>query len=128
MSEIITINNEEYIKYEDVIKQHPNWVKGARNGRELVKQRKVRNNDYTYTLNKNGSYIISNSKVLKAIVLFKKTFFELNKKILEGTTKKTKKVIIEENIIIKNNNQNNDKNDDIIEEAPEIITLNDREI
>ena len=59
----ITINDTEYINSEDVFIKAPIYCKDSRNGRELIKNKSIK--DFIYAKPKDNNWIISNGKSYK---------------------------------------------------------------
>ena len=101
----LTIDNIEYVLSDYILKNAPIYSKGSRSTRDLMKRKKISENDYVYMKIKDDKYIKSNGKSNRDKIFVKKSIIdiipELNNK--KGIT------------------------DDGIEEAPEIIKLKDSE-
>ena len=108
--EIITIDNINYISGDYILSNAPIYCKGYRSSRDLIRQKKIDPSKYIYARYFNNTWI--------------KT---------EGKSVKFDKVIIKEEIIktipeLNKSNNNEIINDDKgIENAPNIIHLNDNE-
>ena len=78
--EIIRLNEIEYINCDDVFKKAPIYCKDSRNGRELIKNKKIK--DFIYVRLKENKWIISDGKSYKYDkILFKKLFIDTIKEI-----------------------------------------------
>lgn len=101
----LTIDNIEYVLSDYILKNAPIYSKGSRSTRDLMKRKKISENDYVYMKIKDDKYTKSNGKSNRDKIFVKKSIIdiipELNNK--KGIT------------------------DDGIEEAPEIIKLKDSE-
>jgi len=69
------IRNNEYILVENIFNKAPVYCKESRNGRELIKNKKI--TDYIYAKIKEGVWIQSDGKSYKYDkILLKKSFVE----------------------------------------------------
>jgi hypothetical protein len=109
--EAITINNKKYTLSDDIIEATPIWCKGVRNGRELVKKKKIEEKHFVYARYVNEEWVQN-----------------------EGKSAKYDKVLIRniclnkiENYIKEINDDDDIVDEDNVEKAPKIITLSDNE-
>ena len=71
--EIVKLNEIEYINCDDVFKKAPIYCKDSRNGRELIKNKKIK--DFIYARLKENKWTITDGKSYKYDkILFKKSF------------------------------------------------------
>jgi hypothetical protein len=99
----ITIDDIEYINSEDVFIKAPIYCKDSRNGRELIKNKSIK--DFIYAKPKDNKWIISNGKSYKYDKIL------LLKSFVDTITKITNPVIV----------------DDKYDLAPDIINLENHE-
>ena len=116
--EIITINGStsEYINSEDVFIKAPIYCKDSRNGRELIKNKKI--TDFIYAKPKENKWIISNGKSYKydKILLLKSfvdTIPEISNPIVFNTESKYE--VAPDIIHLENHEKFNDNDGNIIE-------------
>jgi len=80
--ETITIRDNEYILVENIFNKAPIYCKDSRNGRELIKNKKI--TDFIYAKIKEGVWIQSDGKSYKYDkILLKKSFVQTIKEIAE---------------------------------------------
>ena len=114
--EIITIKNNEYILVENIFNKAPVYCKESRNGRELIKNKKI--TDYIYAKIKDGIWIQSDGKSYKYDkILIKKSFVETIKEINEPEKilEESKYEIAPDIILLENCEKFKDTNGTIIE-------------
>ena len=121
--EIIRLNEIEYINCDDVFKKAPIYCKDSRNGRELIKNKKIK--DYIYVRLKENKWIITDGKSYKYDkILFKKLFIDTIKEINEPIIIDDKYELLPEIIHLDNNEKFRDNEDNILE----IETVGEREV
>jgi len=114
--ETITIRDNEYILVENIFNKAPIYCKESRNGRELIKNKKI--TDFIYAKIKEGVWIQSDGKSYKYDkILLKKSFVETIKEITESVQiKEESKYDIAPDIIeLENNEKFKDTNGNIID-------------
>jgi hypothetical protein len=114
--EIITIKNNEYILVENIFNKAPVYCKESRNGRELIKNKKI--TDYIYAKIKEGVWIQSDGKSYKYDkILLKKSFVETIKEINEPEkiSEESKYEIAPDIILLENSEKFKDTNGTIID-------------
>ena len=73
--EIVKLNEIEYINCDDFFKKAPIYCKDSRNGRELIKNKKIK--DFIYVRFKDNKWIITDGKSPKYDkILFTDTFMK----------------------------------------------------
>lgn len=97
----ITINKKSYINFDNIEKSKYAFLKGIRNGRELIKAKKLNDKNYIF-----AKYNKKNNQWVKS----------------DGNSKRFDKVFLEESYF------NDNCCVDEIEDVPEIIKLNKKEI
>ena len=95
----ITINNKSYVLADDLFSAIPTFCKDARNSRELIKNRNIK--DFVYARNKNNNWTIT-----------------------DGKSNRYDKILINKTYI---DNNIDDIKDQEIDIAPDIILLEDHE-
>ena len=113
--EIITIKNNEYILVENIFNKAPVYCKESRNGRELIKNKKI--TDYIYAKIKEGNWIQSDGKSYKYDkILLKKEFVETIKEINEPEKilEESKYEIAPDIILLVNSEKFKDTNENIL--------------
>ena len=114
--ETIIIKNNEYILVENIFNKAPVYCKESRNGRELIKNKKI--TDYIYAKIKEGNWIQSDGKSYKYDkILLKKEFVETIKEINEPEKilEESKYEIAPDIILLENSEKFKDTNGTIIE-------------
>ena len=109
------IRNNEYILVENIFNKAPVYCKESRNGRELIKNKKI--TDYIYAKIKDGIWIQSDGKSYKYDkILIKKSFVETIKEINEPDkiSEESKYEILPHIIELENNEKFKDTNGNII--------------
>ena len=118
--ETITINDIEYINSEDVFKNAPIYCKDCRNGRELIKNKKI--NDFIYAKPKDNKWIISNGKSYKYDkILLLKSFVDTIPEISNPIIFNDKYETVPDIIHLENHEKFNDGNIIEIESRRKII-------
>lgn len=78
-SNIITINNQQYYKADDIYEINPKFFYGcANNIRNIVTRKNIPNNSYLYAYMKDNEWIISNKTYCRAKLLLYKSWAEKN--------------------------------------------------
>jgi len=73
--EMITLNDIEYFNCDDIFEKAPIYCKDCRNGRELIKNKKIK--DFIYARLKDNKWTITDGKSYKYDkILFKKSFID----------------------------------------------------
>ena len=114
--EIITIKNNEYILVENIFNKAPVYYKESRNGRELIKNKKI--TDYIYAKIKDGVWIQSDGKSYKYDkILLKKEFVDTIKEINEPEkiSEESKYEIAPDIILLENSEKFKNTNGTIID-------------
>jgi hypothetical protein len=114
--ETIIIRDNEYILVENIFNKAPVYCKDSRNGRELIKNKKI--TDYIYAKIKEGVWIQSDGKSYKYDkILLKKSFVSTIKELSEPERiKEESKYDIAPDIIeLENNEKFKDTNGNIID-------------
>lgn len=114
--EIIMIRNNEYILVENIFNKAPVYCKESRNGRELIKNKKI--TDYIYAKIKEGVWIQSDGKSYKYDkILLKKSFVETIKEINEPEkiSEESKYEIAPDIILLENNEKFKDTNGNLFD-------------
>ena len=112
--ETIKINDIEYINSENIFKKAPIYCKNSRNGRELIKNKKIK--DFIYVRLKENKWIITDGKSYKYDkILFKKTFIDTIKEITEPIIIDDKYDTAPDIIYLDNNQKFKDDEGNIIE-------------
>ena len=121
--ETITINDIEYINSEDVFIKAPIYCKDCRNGRELIKNKKII--DFIYAKPKENKWIISNGKSYKYDkILLLKSFVDTITEITNPLIIDNKYEIVPDIINLENHEKFKDNDGNIIE----IETRGDRKV
>jgi hypothetical protein len=121
--EIVKLNEIEYINCDDFFKKAPIYCKDSRNGRELIKNKKIK--DFIYVRLKENKWIITDGKSYKYDkILFKKSFIDTIKEITEPIIIDDIYDIIPNLIFLDNNEKFKDDDNNILE----IETVGDREV
>ena len=121
--EIVKLNDIEYINCDEFFKKAPIYCKDSRNGRELIKNKKIK--DFIYVRLKENKWIITDGKSYKYDkILFKKSFIDTIKEINEPIITDAKYETAPNIIHLDNNEKFRDNEGNILE----IETLGDREV
>ena len=121
--EIVKLNDIEYINCDEFFKKAPIYCKDSRNGRELIKNKKIK--DFIYVRLKENKWIITDGKSYKYDkILFKKSFIDTIKEITEPIIIDDKYETAPDIIHLDNNEKFRDNEGNILE----IETLGDREV
>ena len=121
--EIVKLNEIEYINCDDFFKKAPIYCKDSRNGRELIKNKKIK--DFIYVRLKENKWIITDGKSYKYDkILFKKSFIDTIKEITEPIIIDNKYETVPDIIHLDNNEKFKDNEGNIIE----IETLGERKV
>jgi hypothetical protein len=121
--EIVKLNEIEYINFDDFFKKAPIYCKDSRNGRELIKNKKIK--DFIYVRLKENKWIITDGKSYKYDkILFKKSFIDTIKEITEPIIIDNKYETVPDIIHLDNNEKFKDNEGNIIE----IETLGERKV
>jgi len=110
------IRNNEYILVENIFNKAPVYCKESRNGRELIKNKKI--TDYIYAKIKEGVWIQSDGKSYKYDkILLKKSFVETIKEINEPEkiSEESKYEIAPDIILLENNEKFKDTNGNLFD-------------
>jgi hypothetical protein len=120
----ITINDIEYINSEeDVFIKAPIYCQDSRNGRELIKNKSIK--DFIYAKPKDNNWIISNGKSYKYDkILLLKSFVATIKEIIDPVIVDDKYEVAPDIINLENHEKFKDKDGNIIE----IETRGDRKV
>ena len=112
--EIVKLNEIEYINCDDVFKKAPIYCKDSRNGRELIKNKKIK--DFIYARLKENKWTITDGKSYKYDkILFKKSFIDTIKEITEPIITDDKYETAPDIIHLDNNEKFKDNEGNIIE-------------
>ena len=112
--ETITINDIEYINSEDVFKKAPIYCKDSRNGRELIKNKKIK--DFIFAKPKENKWNLSDGKSYKYDkVLLKKTLVDTIKEINNPVIIENKYELIPDIINLDNHEKFKDNEGNIID-------------
>ena len=110
--EIIKIEKVEYYKSDDIINSAPIYSKGVRNGREMIKKKKITDIEFIYGKLIDDKWVKSDGKSIKYDkVLIKKSFVDSCEILLNEL----------------NEESDDEKEIDDIKKAPKIIYLDDSE-
>jgi hypothetical protein len=121
--EIVKLNEIEYINCDDVFKKAPIYCKDSRNGRELIKNKKIK--DFIYARLKENKWTITDGKSYKYDkILFKKSFIDTIKEITEPIITDDKYDTVPDDIHLDNNEKFKDDEGNILE----IETVGERKV
>jgi len=121
--EMITINDIEYYNSEDVFNKAPIYCKDCRNGRELIKNKKIK--DFIYAKSKDNKWTITNGKSYKYDkILLLKSFVDTIKEISNPIIVDDKYEVAPDIINLENHEKFKDNDGNIIE----IETRGDRKV
>ena len=121
--EIVKLNEIEYINCDDVFKKAPIYCKDSRNGRELIKNKKIK--DFIYARLKENKWTITDGKSYKYDkILFKKSFIDTIKEITEPIITDDKYETAPDIIHLDNNEKFKDDEGNILE----IETVGERKV
>ena len=114
LMETITINDIEYINSEDVFIKAPIYCKDSRNGRELIKNKKI--TDFIYAKPLENKWIISNGKSYKYDkILLLKSFVDTIQEISNPIVIDDKYEVAPDIIHLENHEKFKDNDGNIIE-------------
>jgi len=112
--EIVKLNDIEYINCDDFFKKAPIYCKDSRNGRELIKNKKIK--DFIYVRLKENKWIITDGKSYKYDkILFKKSFIDTIKEITDPIITEDKYESAPDIINLDNNEKFKDDEGNILE-------------
>ena len=121
--EMITINDIEYYNSEDVFNKAPIYCKDCRNGRELIKKKKIK--DFIYAKPKDNKWTITDGKSYKYDkILLLKSFVDTIKEISNPIIVDDKYEVAPDIINLENHEKFKDNDGNIIE----IETRGDRKV
>jgi hypothetical protein len=110
----VKINDIEYINSEDIFIKAPIYCKDSRNGRELIKNKKIK--DFIYAKLKDNNWIISNGKSYKYDkILLLKSFIDTITEITNPVIVDDKYEVAPDIIILENHEKFKDSDGNIIE-------------
>ena len=107
---MIYIDKKNYIQADTIIETMPNWCKGVRNGRELIKKKSIDTKHFIYARFTDNTWTKTEGKSVK----YDKVF--IRNKYLDNCEQYLNEV-----------NNENVKNDKGIDKAPQVIILEDEE-
>ena len=110
----VKINDIEYINSEDIFIKAPIYCKDSRNGRELIKNKSIK--DFIYAKPKDNKWIISNGKSYKYDkILLLKSFIDTITEITNPVIVDDKYEVAPDIIILENHEKFKDSDGNIIE-------------
>lgn len=110
----ITINNDIYYHVDDIFNFNPSYFYGCgKNMRNILKRKKIDEDEYIFAYQKQGKWIVSNSNYPRAKILFTEEFvydnipkFAKEKKIAEDVQVAPPIIELEEHEYFKDNEGN----------------------